>query len=98
MAKRKGKVLTMRLDGLLEERVAAMARKKGVSRSQVVRDALEREFLRDEKRKTMSAYDRLKPWIGIYDSSGHPDGPFDAANAKQEFAAYVEEKWRRRNA
>lgn len=98
MAKKKGRALTLRLDGLLEERVSDMARLKGVSRSELVRDALERTLKEDERLSKLTVYERLKPWIGIIDSSKHPDGPFDAADHKKDFGRYVEEKWRRRNA
>ena len=91
-------MLTLRLDGLLDERVTSLARSRGVTRSEVVRDALERQLRGEKREKELTAYDRMKPWIGIYDSSKRPDGPFDASKSKEGFAAYVEEKHRRRGA
>lgn len=90
--------MTLRLDGLLDERVSELARERGITRSEVVRDALERVVLKQKRGKALTAYDRMKPWIGCVDSSKHPDAPFDAANHKQEFAAYMDEKMRRRDA
>lgn len=98
MAKKKGKALTLRLDGLLEERVSDMARFKGVSRSELVRDALERTLKEDERLSKLTVYERLKPWIGIIDSSKHPDGPFTSDNASEQAGEIIRQKWEKRRA
>ena len=96
MAKKKGKAITLRLDGLLEERVSAVARKRGVTRSQVVRDALEKELGREKQGKELSAYDRLKPWIGCIDSSNMPGAPFTSDNASEQARELIVQKWEKR--
>ncbi len=97
MAKKKRKVLTLRLDGVLDERVAEMARHKGMSRSDLVRDSLERTLKDDERLTKLTVYERLKPWIGMFDSSKHPDGPFTSENASEQVREIIWQKWQKRN-
>lgn len=97
MAKSKAKVLTMRMDESLDKKITEMAKLRGMSRSELVRDSLERTLKEDEIYK-VTVYERLKPWIGIFDSSKHPDGPFDAKDASKQFGDMVWEKWQRRSA
>jgi hypothetical protein len=98
MAKKKERTLTMRLDGLLDERISSKARARGVSRADIVRDALEREFLHAERVRTMTAYERLKPYIGVIDSSKSPGGPFTSEDATGQYQKGIDEKYRRRRA
>lgn len=85
-------MLSLRLDGLLDERLSKAAKSRGMSRSELVRDALERTLSEDDELK-LTAYERLKPWIGIFDSSKHPEGPLDARDASKQAEQIVWEKW-----
>lgn len=98
MTKRKGRTITMRLEESLAARVANVARLRGSSVSDVVRDSLNETLDHQERLYTMTVYERLKPWIGIYDSSKHPGAPFTSDDASKQARATAVKKWERRNA
>ena len=90
--------MTLRLDGLLDERVSELARERGITRSEVVRDALERVVLKEKRGKALTAYDRMKPWIGSVDSSKYVKGPVTSDDASAQARAIIVEKWEKRGA
>lgn len=96
MAKRKGKMLTMRVSDALAARIEKLARIQRVPVSHVVRETLERAIEREERVYTMTIYERLKPWIGSLDSSKTAKGPVTSADASGQARRMVLEKWRRR--
>jgi Arc/MetJ-type ribon-helix-helix transcriptional regulator len=64
---------SVRLDAKTESLVDRLARRKGQSKSRVIRDAI-REYAKMETavREPESAYEALKPWIGCV-KGGPPD-------------------------
>jgi Arc/MetJ-type ribon-helix-helix transcriptional regulator len=64
-------MINVRVDTKTEARVEQVARRRGQSKSQVVRDAL-RLFLEHENGAQMhaTAYDKLEHLIGCWDSGG----------------------------
>lgn len=83
-----------RCEGALMRRLDALAKKRGVSRSDFVREAVRAEVAREEAEETMTAYDYLRPWIG----SVRSEGAVSARDAGRQFADYLEEKDRERRA
>lgn len=59
---------TVRLDVTTEATLKRLAAERGQTQSEVIRDAITR--LADEEGEQPSAYQRLKPFIGIADSGG----------------------------
>lgn len=89
---RKTITVTFRVPAALERRVAAYARDRGLSRSDVLRTALDRLLADEERGEAATLRDQLAPWIGVVDSGGrHP-----AREHKRIFAEHVERKHRAR--
>jgi Arc/MetJ-type ribon-helix-helix transcriptional regulator len=59
---------TVRLDVTTETTLKRLAAQRGQTQSEVIRDAITR--LAEEEGEQPSAYQRLKPFIGIADSGG----------------------------
>jgi Arc/MetJ-type ribon-helix-helix transcriptional regulator len=59
---------TVRLDLRTETALKRLSVRRGQTKSEVIRDAIAR--LADEEQQELSAYDRLRPYIGIADSGG----------------------------
>lgn len=59
---------TVRLDTDTEMQLARLARKRGQTKSDVIRDAI--DHLVSEEAAGDSAYERLRAYIGIVDSGG----------------------------
>jgi hypothetical protein len=59
---------TVRLDVPTETALKRLAARRGQTKSEVIRDAILR--LAEEESKPLSAYDRLRPFLGIVDSGG----------------------------
>lgn len=91
---KKSVTILVRCEPALTRRVDALAKKRGVSRSDFVRAAVRAEVAREEAEAAMTAYDRLRPWIG---RSGNA-AAFPARDAGRQFADYLEEKDRERRA
>ena len=60
---------TVRLDTRLESKLERLAKQRGQSKSDVIRDALEL-FAEEQEAGATSALDRLRPVVGIADSGG----------------------------
>jgi len=60
---------TVRLDTRLEAKLERLAKQRGQSKSDVIRDALER-FAEEQETGGTSALERLRPFVGIADSGG----------------------------
>ena len=91
---KKSVTILVRCEPALTRRVDALARKRGVSRSDFVRAAVKAEVAREEAEATMTAYDYLRPWIG----SVRSEGKVSARDAGRQFADHLEEKDRERRA
>ena len=62
---------TVRLDPNLEADLERLAQERGQSKSEVIRDAIERlVHTENDSAKGASALQLLKPWVGIADSGG----------------------------
>jgi len=61
---------TVRLDPTTGATLERLARRRGQSRSEVIRDALGRLVAEEEREDTTSALERLRPFVGIVDSGG----------------------------
>jgi Arc/MetJ-type ribon-helix-helix transcriptional regulator len=59
---------TVRLDGTTEATLKHLAARRGQTKSEVIRDAINR--LAAEEAEQHSAYHRLPPFVGIVDSGG----------------------------
>jgi Arc/MetJ-type ribon-helix-helix transcriptional regulator len=59
---------TVRLDVSTEVALKRLAARRGQTRSEVLREAITR--LAEEEGEPLSAYDRLRPYVGIADSGG----------------------------
>jgi hypothetical protein len=83
---------SVRLDAKTESLVARLARRKGQSKSRVIRDAIH-EYARMETavREPESAYEALKPWIGCV-KGGPPDL---SARTGRKFGRMLRERNRR---
>jgi Arc/MetJ-type ribon-helix-helix transcriptional regulator len=84
--------VTFRFPVELERRIDAYARSRGLSRSSVVRSALDRMLTEETESKDMTLSERLAPWIGAIDSGGRSP----ARDHKKTFADVVLEKHRAR--
>lgn len=60
---------TVRLDTRLESKLERLAKQRGQSKSDVIRDALEL-FAEEQEAGATSALDRLRPFVGIADGGG----------------------------
>lgn len=60
---------TVRLDTELETTLQRLARQRGQSKSDVIRDAIE-HLARSQTTDKVSALERLSPFVGIADSGG----------------------------
>jgi len=60
---------TVRLDTELETTLERLARQRGQTKSDVIRDAIE-HLAREQKTSGATALERLRPFIGIADSGG----------------------------
>ncbi len=58
---------TVRLDTPTEAILKRLASRRGQTKSDVIRDAIARLAAEDEE---LSAYDRLRPFIGVVDTGG----------------------------
>lgn len=83
-----------RCESALMRRLDALAKRKGVSRSDFVRRAVAAQVEREEAEETMTAWERLKPWVGSVSSGGKPT--VSARDAGRQFADFLEEKDRER--
>jgi Ribbon-helix-helix protein, copG family len=83
---------SVRLDAKTESLVDRLARRKGQSKSRVIRDAiLEYAKMEAAVREPESAYEALKPWIGCVTG-----GPRDlSARTGEKFARMLRERKRR---
>lgn len=59
---------TVRLDPKTRAALERLAEARGQTKSDVIRDAIAR--LSDEGEATASAFDRLRPFVGVADSGG----------------------------
>lgn len=59
---------TVRLDVPTEAALKRLTARRGQTKSEVIRDAI--ALLAEEEGEQLSAYDRLRPFIGIIDSGG----------------------------
>jgi Arc/MetJ-type ribon-helix-helix transcriptional regulator len=66
--------------------------RRGQTKSEVIRNAIAK--LADEDQEQLSAYDRLRPYIGIADSGGQQL----SERTGQRFRAVLEERQRARRA
>lgn len=60
---------TVRLDAHLEATLERLARERGQTRSDVIRDAIE-DLARRSERGEPSALQKLRPFVGVADSGG----------------------------
>jgi len=60
---------TVRLDTELETTLERLARQRGQTKSDVIRDAIE-HLAREQEASGATALERLRPFIGIADSGG----------------------------
>ncbi|MDO8476523.1 MAG: ribbon-helix-helix protein, CopG family [Candidatus Rokubacteria bacterium] len=82
---------SVRLDAKTESLVARLARRKGQTKSKVIRDAIH-AFAKTETavREFESAYEALKPWIGCV-RGGPPDL---SSRTGEKFARMLRERKR----
>lgn len=86
--------LTVRLDPEADARLRRLARRKRLTKSEVVREALRALEDRDEGSDSdVRPYDVLKPYIGIL-KGGRPDL---SERTGDHFRRVLEEKWRKRS-
>lgn len=83
---------TVRLDLRTETALKRLSVRRGQTKSEVIRDAIAR--LADEDQEQISAYDRLRPYIGIVDSGGQQL----SERTGQRFREALEERQRARRA
>jgi len=60
---------TVRLDPATRAALERLAERRGQTRSEVIRDAIGR-LAGEEREGGLSAFDRLRPFVGIADSGG----------------------------
>jgi Arc/MetJ-type ribon-helix-helix transcriptional regulator len=82
---------TVRLDPTTRATLDRLAERRGQTRSEVIRDAIG-HLADDEKEGAPSAYDRLRPFIGIADSGGRNL----SVDSGRKFREILEEKHRAR--
>ena len=76
------KTLTLKLPEILEARLETLARKNGLSRSEIVRRALVAYFSRDDVSDSGSFLDLAR------DLAGSVEGPSDLSTSKAYFERY----------
>jgi hypothetical protein len=76
------KTLTLKLPEILEAQLNILARKKGLSRSEIVRRALMEYFSRDDVNNSGSFLDLSR------DLAGSIEGPSDLSTNKAHFERY----------
>lgn len=84
---------SFRLDPETEAKIRRLAAKTGKSRSMVVREAVEK-YVADEEvapAKRETAYDRMKPYIGIASTGGKNY----SQNTHEKYGALLKEKFER---
>lgn len=81
---------SVRLDAESEAELKSLAARRGQTQSEVIRDAI--ALLAEEEGEHESAYDRLRPFIGIFDSGGLQL----STNTGQRLREILEEKARAR--
>ena len=74
--------LTLKIPGVIKEKLKTYSKRKGLSRSEIVRNALLEYFDRDELEKQGTFYDLAK------DLAGSVKGPSDLATNKEHFSGY----------
>ena len=78
------KAISSRIPERLVAELAAVARRKGVSRSAVIREAVERFLDADEVAHPKSALDLVADFVGVY------EGPADLSVNKKYMQGYGE--------
>jgi Arc/MetJ-type ribon-helix-helix transcriptional regulator len=81
---------TVRLDVPTEAALKRLAARRGQTKSEVIRDAIAR--LAEEEGEPLSAYHRLEPFIGVFDSGGEQL----STETGRRFREILEEKRRAR--
>lgn len=61
---------SVRLDSATRATLERLAQRRGQTRSEVLRDAIGRLAGDEEEEEALSAYERLRPFVGIADSGG----------------------------
>jgi predicted DNA-binding protein len=61
---------TVRLDPTTRAALERLAKRRGQTRSEVIRDAIEHLVAEEEQEDTASALERLRPFVGMVDSGG----------------------------
>ncbi len=79
---------SVRLDAKTESILTTLAKRRGQTKSDVIRDAI--EHLAEETRKPDSAYQRLRAFSGIADSGGRQL----STDTGRRFRQHLEEKRR----
>ena len=74
--------LTLKVPEILKTRLNSYARKKGISKSEIVRSALLEYFSKDDKKHTGSFIDFSE------DLAGKIEGPLDLSTNKKYFDGY----------
>lgn len=77
---------TVRLDATAEATLKQLSLERGQSKSDVLRDAISR--LAEDQKGAASAFERLRPFVGIADSGGKQL----SVNTGQKLAALLREK------
>ncbi|MFP3940347.1 MAG: CopG family ribbon-helix-helix protein [Thermoanaerobaculia bacterium] len=83
---------TVRLDPSTRAALERLAKRRGQSRSEVVRDAIGRLASEERQDGTASALERLSPFVGIADSGGRQL----SRESGRRFRELLEEKHRAR--
>lgn len=78
--------ITCKLPEALDAELEAVAQKRGVSKSEVVREAIEANLPEQRKRAGLSAFDVMKPAAGIL-----TDGPRDLATHPRHLEGFGRE-------
>lgn len=74
--------LTLKIPDAMKEKLKTYSRRKGLSRSEIVRNALHDYFDKDDLGKQGTFYDLAK------DLCGSVDGPSDLSTNKEYFSGY----------
>ena len=64
------KTVTFKLPEFLDAKLSALARKRGRSKSEIMREAIERYLDSCEKKPEVSCYDLVKEFAGCYEGPG----------------------------
>lgn len=87
MASRKV-TISVRIPAEMVKRVDTVAKRRRISRTDLVISALERELRREEQAEGKTLLEQFGPWVG----SGHSGGKYPARDHKKLYAEYLEEK------